>query len=367
MSFINLNLIPKEIRSKYFEEYIATTPLSIFMGDSPSNIIQTLDMPKGSGLTLTVALSGELDYTKPVIGFDQLSGNEQTLKANGDTITANLIRFADVLPGIQLQAQASPIDFYNMLKNKLQRANQKYLIKSIFDTACGSIALGGLYNVATSTPSIDRGAYAGITNPGQYPANINDGVGAMAGADYEHNGLSVEHLRLLKTMATQGGIVFERENKITPYELRTRKGFPEETYVYLMDPASYNSLVKDPVWNTYFSNGSLRSADQPSGIMGSRFRGMAEGILVYECPELAQYRVTSNGKIASWNLFCGGQAFGLAWAERPWFEMDKRDYGVIAAMAVSEIRGQKTWAFPGKQNPNVLIERGLIHSFTQIA
>ena len=101
--------------------------------------------------------------------------------------------------------------------------------------------------------------------------------------------------------------------------------------------------------------------------MGSRYRGMIEGVLIYEVPELAPYRITNNAITAAWNLFCGGQAFGLCWAQRPWFTTETKDYGVIASMAVSEIRGQKSWVFQSKQDPLKKVERGYINSFTRIA
>lgn len=371
MSFINYDLIPKQVRNKYFEEYLGTTSLSMFMGSSPSSIIQVLDMKTGEGMETTLALTGELDYTSPILDFDVLTGNEQNLTATADTIKVRLRRFADILPGVQLQKQASPIDFFNMMREKLVRANKRNLVKSIFDCALAapSDKDGGLYNRATQTPTIDRGVYAGIDDPNAYPVNINDGIAAMnTGIGHDENGMSVAHIRKLKSMAIQGGISYERENRITPYELRSRKGFAEEIYVLFIDPATYmNSLVKDPEWNQFFANGQVRSENQPNGLMGSRFRGIIEGVLIYECPELSNYRIVSGGFTAAWNLFCGGQAFGLVWGQRPWFTPETKDYGVIASMAVSEIRGQKSWVFPSKQNPALKVERGYINSFTRIA
>lgn len=366
MSFINYNLIPKEVRAEFYEEYIGLTPISTFMGSSQSSIIQILEINKGSGLTKTIPFKREIDYKNPVIGFDQLAGAEQQLTVYDDTIDVKMRRFADVLNGIALQKQATPVNLYEMLRPTLLTATKRNLVKSIFDTACADAASGGLYNPATETPSIDRAIYAGVD---EFPESINAGAAAMtAGATAAENGLSVDHIRQLKTWATQGGAAFENENKLRPYELKTREGFPEEMYVYLMDPGSYASLVRDPDWSAYFSNGQVRTSDQPSGIYGGRFRGRIEDVMIYECPELGLYRNTSAEDITmAHNLFLGAQAFGLAWGQRPWFEMEMRDFNFNAAMAVCEIRGQKVWTFPSFQNNGTRVEHGLIHSFVRIS
>jgi hypothetical protein len=101
-------------------------------------------------------------------------------------------------------------------------------------------------------------------------------------------------------------------------------------------------------------------------LSGARYRGTIEGVMIYECPELARYRVT-NTQTAAWNLFLGAQAFGLCWSKRPWFEMEQRDFNLNVAMAACEIRGQKAMMFPSFQNTANLVERGIIHSFVRTA
>ena len=352
-------LIPFEVRERYFAEYLGLSPLTIFMGTSPSDAIQTFEMKSGQGMSYRVAFRRDLNYENPVIGFDQAAGSEQLVTLYEDEVSLKLQRFVDMVMGVALVKQMTPLQVFEMLRPLLLNAQKRNMIKSLLDAATVL-----LYNKADggNGPSQNRGVYAGV----DYNASIFAGVGTMTGATYDQSGLSVAHLRKLKSMAITGGISFEVESRIRPIELKTRRGFPEEMYIYLMDTDSYISLAKDPAWKDFMYRGVIQNNDQPEGLSGSRYRGMVEGVMVYECPELSRYRITNDAKVASWNLFLGAQALAICWGKRPWFEMENRDFNLNKAMAVCEIRGQKALQFPSFQDPTKLVEKGIIHSFTQI-
>jgi hypothetical protein len=358
-------LIPYKVRAKYFEEYLGLTPLTVFMGSSSEDAIQVFETQNGDGLSYRVGFRKDINYQNPIIGFDQAAGSEQEVTIYMDEIKLNLLRFVDVLMGVPIVRKSTPIDVYDSLKPLLLNAQRRNLIKSILDSACGKLNDGGLYNSGNggTGPTADRAIYNGHN----HNASIFTAVGGMNGAaDYSHAGLSVSHIRALKSLAVRGGLTLEAESRIKPIQLKNKRGFPEEIYVYLMDPDSYVSLAADPAWTNFMYRGVIQNNDQPEGISGARYRGMIEGVMIYECPELARYRVT-NTQVAAWNLFIGAQAFGLCWAQRPWFEIENRDFNLNAAMAVCEIRGQKAFVFPSFQNPNNKVERGIIHSFVRIA
>ena len=353
-------LIPVKIRTDYFEEYIGLTPLFVFMGTGPSEAIQTFEINAGEGGSYRLPLKREIDYKNPIRGYNQAVGNEQQLIVYEDELKYDILRFPMELQGKPLVKIETPLDLYGALRPSLINAQKRNLIYSILNAGTSN-----LYNSANggNGPKEDRAVYAGAA----YNASIYTACDAMAGATYDANGLSVAHLRKLKSMAITGGTVFEREAKIRPVELTTRKGFPVETYVYLMDTDSYISLSKDPEWKDFVYRGVIQTNDQPEGLSGARYRGTVEGIMVYECPELAEHRVaTSANKVSAWNLFLGAQAFGVLWAKRPWFVTDGRDFGFNVAMSACEIRGEKALMFPSFQNPAETIERGIIHSFVQL-
>jgi Protein of unknown function (DUF4043) len=363
------DVIPYKVKSEYFQEYIGGTPLIKFMGSTAFDPIQLFDMNSGDGSSFRVTLKKNLDYQNPVMGFDVLAGSEQEIQFYSDIINIDQRRFADKLTGVSLVKQVTPIKVYDALKPSLMDVQQQNLTKSVFDSACASPAQGGLYTVgnvgaAGNGPQEDRVLYAGTA----YNAAIYTTVGNMGNATYDAAGLSVKAIRQAKTMAVQGGTVYEREPKIKPAKVMTKHGFPEEKYILLIDPNSYLSLITDPAWSQFVYRGMIDGKSQPEALSGSRFRGEVEGVEVYECPELIRYRVTGAGpKVAAWNLFMGAQAFGVVWAKRPWFSMEQRDYGNITGMAVAEIRGQKAFQFQSYANAANKIERGIIHLFSRIS
>lgn len=354
------NLIPVKIRESYFEEYIGLTPLTSFMGTSPQSAIQVFEIKSGEGTSYRVSSRNELDYENPIMGFNQASGAEQQVEILYDEIRIDLRRFVDQLMGTTLVKQMTPIDVYNTLRPLLLNVTRRNLVKSMLDAATID-----LYIPAVNGPSENRCVYAGA----KHSAKITEAVKDMTGATPDKNGLSVDHIRELKRLAVSGGTKYEIEAKIRPVEIKTKKGFPEELYVYLIDTNSYQSLVKDPAWDKFVYRGVIQGDNQPEGLSGARYRGMVEGVMIYECPELARYRVkgSTGNNIASWNLFLGAQALGIVWAKRPWFEMEHRDFNLNVAMAVCEMRGQKALCFASRQDKNKVIEKGLIHSFVQIA
>ena len=102
--------------------------------------------------------------------------------------------------------------------------------------------------------------------------------------------------------------------------------------------------------------------------MGSFYKGQIDNILLYEVPELGKFqkKSTNGAKTASWNLFCGAQAFGLVWHKEPWFTQEFTNHNTIVEMAINEMRGQKSLMFPSYRDESVLVENGIIHHIVQI-
>lgn len=347
----NAGLIPFKIRNQYFEEYLGLTPLTVFMGTSPNDAIQIFEMNNGDGMSYRVGFRKELDYSSPIIGFNQAAGSEQQVTIYSDEIRLELLRFADSLMGVPFVRKMTPIDVFEALRPLLINAQQRYLIDSIIRAATTDIH-----------PDTDAGKFNGhrCLAGGVTFANTN---GKKISEITPTENLTVNHIRKLKNMAVQGGATYEAESRIKPITLRTRRGFPEELYLYLIDPETYTDLVKDTNWSQFVYRGVIQGEDQPEGISGSRYRGMVEGVLIYECPELSKIRPAAT---KGWNLFLGAQAMGLCWSRRPWFEMESRDFNLNQAMAVCEIRGQKAFQYPSFVDVTKFAERGIIHSLVKI-
>jgi len=358
----DVNLIPVDVRAQYFTEQLLESPLSLFMGDSPDSVIQVLNIKNGSGTSTDFAFSKNIDYKNPVIGYGQITGSGQTMKFFTDRITVQQQALADRLYGLELTSLTTPIDVYNRMKPLLQTAHQQNITYSLFKSATID-----MYNIAAggNGPVQNRALYGGLE--ASYNASINAGVAALpAPTAAGQGGITVAGIRLMRDKAIYGGTSFESEKRITPYMLKTEEGFASPYYVYFMDTPSYTSLQLDPAWSLYSSRGFKEMANQPTALSGSFFKGQIDNILIYEVPELGNFQITAGGQTASWNLFCGAQAFGLVWHKEPWFTQEWSNHRTVVEQAVIEIRGQKSIMFPSFSNPATLVENGIIHNFVRI-
>ena len=352
-------LIPVEVRDKFFEENLLSSPLEPFMGTGPLSVIQMFEKSPGTGLSLTYGFSRNLDYTNVIYDYDQISGKGQQLKFYEDTITARQQAIPDVFKGIQLEKFKTPIDVFNQLKPKLELAHKQNLTWSIFKSG----TTGSYPDRTANGPSSDRVRYEGVA----WNASIDAAVGAMAGTAYNQSGLNVKAIKRMRDAAIYGGANFEEEKRISPFMVEKNKSFPSPYYVYFMDTPSYQALEDDPQWNQYYFRGMKESSDQPSALSGAFYKGRIDNVMIYEVPELGKFHVTAGGNTASWNLFCGAQAFSVLWCKHPWFFHEYSNMGTIIEMAMLEIRGQKSIKFPSFKNEAINIENGIIHHFVQIA
>lgn len=375
-------LIPVEIEDQYFSEYIGLSPLSKFFGysnakgDSPGSVIIVSEMMAGHGDRKRVSFKRSIGFENPKKGYDQLRGSEKQVVTVEDEVLIEQLRDAVILYGVDFVKQITPIDVFNQQKPSLLEANQRLLIKNVLDVATrGDANLPGpYYNVDETKPSYDRIIVAGYApNRATYNglAGLTTALNNFGAATYNASGLSINMIRQLKSYAVNGGALDELnpEPKLRPTGLKTKEGFPEEKYVMFIDPMAYTSLANDPDWKQFAFQGMVRAATQAEFISGARFRGEVEGVMIYEFPELGNYRTVSQDedKMAAWNLFMGAQAFSLVWGSRIKFNTEWIDYNQNFGLAYSEIRGQKALMFPSDQVAGTQVEHGIIHAFTRIA
>lgn len=357
-------LIPYEVRADYFKEVLLTTNLSRYMGKNPLNVIQIDSKDLGSGSTLAIPFSPEIDYKNPIRGnFAQLSGKGEKIRFYEDTVTVAKQGFVDGLMGIQFMKLDTPIDIFNALKPKLITAHQQNIVYDLLQSATT-----GLYtNLAASGPTANRVIYGAKAYPGN--GFIQTGIDSMTGGSaYNQDGLSVDSIRKLRDYAMLGGATFGAEKRVGPTSLTTREGGWVANWIYFMDTVSFRSLCADPKWQGYWFRGTIEGGSQPSGISGAFYKGNIDGVMIYEVPELGdfQQKSTDLAVTVSWNMLVGAQAFFLLWGKQPWFTVEYSNHGNDVEMGQQEIRGQKALMFPAKNNPNVLVENGIIHHFVSI-
>jgi hypothetical protein len=362
---LDQNLIPVEVRAKYYEEVLLVTDLRHYMGANPMSAIQVAYKKMGSGDTYTVPFSKEIDYKNPVTGnFSQISGTGQVLDFYSDTLTVQFQSLVDKIQAIQFMQLDTPVEVFDALKPKLINAHTRNIVYQLLKSGTTQ----AYPNLATSGPVASRAIYGSQAYPGN--GFIQTGINSMtAGTAYNQDGLSVAGIRQLRDYAIYGGTSFEFEKRISPAMLTVEKGGWVPTYIYLMDTPSYTALTQDPDWKGYFTRGTIESTiNQPSGLKGAFFKGMIDNVEIYECPELGNFQQNSTDDTitVSWNLFMGAQAFLMTWGELPWFFIEYSNMHTVAEMAMMEIRGQKSLKFPSFNNPAVTVENGLIHHFVSI-
>lgn len=362
----DINLIPQEVRNKYFLEVLMQTNLNRFMGSQETSMIQIVRKEKGTGLTSTFALAKDIDYKLEGSGYDQISGKGQELKFYEDPINIDLKWHVDKLQGTQLVGLTTPLDIYGRLKPALVRAHAQNLNFRILES--GTFGTYGT-NFAAG-PVADRVMYG---TSGTYNASMIVAADALAGNTAANGGTSVASIMALRDMAVNGGTSYAANKKLTPYMLKSNEGSPDPYWVYMMSTAAFNAgLREDDDWEKFVYRGTIESANQPSRIKGSFFKGQIENVLIYEVPELGDFKLGTDQGFArdnAWNLFCGAQAFGVMWHGSPWFAQEVTNMGTCIEMARLEFRGQKSIKFPSYRTSDagVSIENGIIHHITRLA
>lgn len=367
-NYYDKSLVPVSVRKNYLTENLLSFNLAPFMGASPTDMIQVVYNQDGHGPSTNFTLLRELDYKIELTDYDQFSGKGAPIKMYTDTLNVGLKVVPVGLQGLQLTKMMTPVDVYSEAKPLLQRAHKRRILFQLLKAATTDL----YSNTATQTPTSNRIAAAGPNSTIMAAqANINAYVAAqVTGTAYNQNGLNVVYIRQLRDMAVNGGRTFEQEKRITPIEVGTRDNQVVPTYVLFISTTAYQALQQDPLWNQYYFRGTIESQYQPSGLVGGFAKGKIDDVLIYEVPELGNFQVTSGGFTSAWCLFCGAQAFGLAFNGMPWFNEERWNHGTNAEWAILELRGQKALMFPSYANDSAtgpLVENGIIHSFVRIA
>jgi hypothetical protein len=388
---ISGGLFPFKVNAEFFREWIQITPFWNLMGTEMDRPIVRHQATRGNGFQYRVPKMNALDYTKPVINFDQVSGSGQYQSVDYDSVNLQGYSFAVPIKGIELLALGTPISLPESVRPQLieacqQNFNMSLLNSAMFNYLMPTDPTGG-YRPATQLSSYDRTVLAGKTPT---RATYNGYAGLTTawnsftdGITYLQNGLSAKHLLNLKAMAVRGGnsngAVFVNgriEDAVRPAYMKTKGGWPLNEYIYLCNTESYTQLLQDPMYfQATTTRGVVVSSDQPESITGADYKGKYEGIHIYEIKDLSKYISLSldGARRVGWELFIGGGAFSVGWDREPWIVMKDNVIDMAREYASHEIRGQKALVFPAKQASTVAIsakvagvEQGIIHSFVLI-
>lgn len=390
---ISQGLFPFAISKQMFKESVQLTPLFNLMGNEITRPIVKHPVPAGAGYQYRVPKMNALDFTKPVKNFNQVSGSGQYQTVDYDSVNLDGSSFLVDIKGRELLSTGTPIMLPDYVRAQLIEACQQNLNKCILDAAMFNytdpLDSSAGYIPATQMPSYDRVVLAGATNNLVTRATYNAYAGVTAACDamvtgttYLQNGLSAKHLLKLKTMAVRGGnsdgAVMANgriEDMVRPAYIKTKGGWQVNEYLYFCNSESYTQLLQDPMYfQSTVSRGTVSSAEQPQSISGALYKGMYEGIHIYEVKDLSNYIFTSVGnKTIGWELFIGAGAWSLGWSKEPWHAFKEDVTNMTVEYTTHEIRGQKALKFKAKQtstlavaNTQGVVEQGIIHSFVRL-
>lgn len=395
---ISSGLFPKHVSAKLFKQYIQLFPLINFMGMEETRPIAIHRMKRGEGWAYTVGKLNAMDYTKPVLNFDQVSGTAKDITIDEFTVQCRKQAFLREIKGRDLLELGTPVDLPATVRPQLIEACQRNLLKSLLDTAMfdwlSPLGHGG-YDINTQLPSYDRVVMGGVNNGGTAAqdgadrtayynkANLKTAWNSLpTGAAFNEGGLSAKHLLKLKAIATSGGysggatyVNGDIEDKLRPAYMKSYKGAPINEYIYFCTTDSIAKLYEDPMFfQSTVARGTVISPDQPDIITGGTYHGKFNGIHIYEVEELSRYMSFSQtgDKKVAWELFIGAGAWTLGWFKEPWITLRDNPTDSIQEYTSHEIRGQETIKFKAKQptalayNANMLVEQGIIHSFVRV-
>jgi hypothetical protein len=394
---INQGLFPAAVNAEFFRQYIQLTPLWNLMGEEFNRPIVRHKMKAGEGWQYTVGKLDALDFTKPVLNFDQVSGSGQRPNVESCPVQCNKISFLRDMVGRDLLELGTPLNIPDTIRPQLIEVCQRNFNKCILDSAMFDYMdptnTAGGYNPATQKPSYDRVALAGIHPGGSATQDDTDrqdyylfaGIktawnNMSTGTAYNQNGLSADHLLKLKALAGDGGYaggaVYNKgtiEDAIRPAYLKSRGGWPINEYIYLANTASLAQLYKDPQFNqSTISRGTVISADQPEAISGADYIGKFYGIHIYEVRDLSRYiSYSANGNYRiAWELFIGAGAWSAGWFKEPYITYKNDVTNSLEEFTSHEIRGERALKFKAKQprtiDKGILVEQGIIHSFVRL-
>lgn len=388
---ISQGAFPFKVSQEFTKEYIQTAPLvSAFGGKEYTRPIYIHTIKPGEGVQFRVPFLDALDYTNPVLNFNQVSSASQTQSVSVCPVDINSYSFPLKLVGTEIVPFATPLDMPSQVRPQLMELVSRSLCKMILDGATydplnRQKQYTPYQDLETKKPSFDRVAFAGYTfERDQYRtvAGIKEALNYMdQGTTYDKNGLSTEFLLKLRRMAIDGGVQEGSvkvnntiETRIRPAFVRTKAGFPDNKWLFLCSPAAVESLLKDPVYiQTTSGRGTVVSEEQPQAVSGASYRGTYEGIMIYEVDELSNYDVTSenNGTLAAWCMLVGGGAWSLGWAKNPWIAFKNDPINMVQEFTTHEMRGHRSLILPSRQfkatgigSPEV--EQGIIHAFVRI-
>ena len=327
-------------KEDFLRETVRDTGFKAYMGESSSDIIQTIGDLKSSGYTIRVPLLGRLQATG-VAGSTALSGAEEVFDQYYQDITweyyRNAVKFSKKeleKSAVELRGAARP-----SLKEWVSELIKYQLITSFHKTS-GTTAFSAATAAEKNTfavNNVDRILF-GATEA-NYSATHLTGLGTV---DNTADKLTTGQASLARFMARNA------RPMIKPYKTGTQG---REYYVMFCHPLCFRDLKQDTVMTA--ANRDARPRDVDANPLFQDGDLVWDGIIFREIPEFYRARqgtgtnndthLTSVGASSinvGANFLCGAQAIGFVNKQMPLpTTLENKDYGFFEGHGVEVAHG----------------------------
>jgi N4-gp56 family major capsid protein len=307
---------------RYFTEYLSKNWFKQFMGTGSSKMIQVKeDLTKKPGDAVTFSLVNRLTGTAKGAS-DTLEGAEEDAILRSFLVRVR--EYAHAVRFKKFEAQKTAIDLRQAHKDVLMDWNMELDRDNIIE-AMMSIN-GTAYASADATA---RNAWL-VDNAdrvlfGKLKSNAVSGVHATALAtiDNTDDKLTPEAISLMKRIAINAN------PKIRPFKARSSIG-DTDAYVLFAHPLHVRDLGLNSTFVAANREARNRGMDNPL-FTGADY--MWENVAIYTIEDIPL--VSSTVQVAP-AFFCGAQALGIAWAQRPQTVEEEFDYKRNVGLAVKQ-------------------------------
>lgn len=270
-----------------------------------------------------------------VTGASTLKGNEEDLVFYDQKITVDTLRHAVILRG-EMSEKRVAFDLRNQAREALvDWANDKMrdgIITALTDTSVGRAQTRYLYGATDANWDATHAT-------------------ALANVDATNDKLTTDVISKAKRKA-----MLEGTHKVRPFTIKNGNRV-EEVFVMFAHPYAVRDLLDDQSFkdvNTHIPN----SFGESVLVHGQRYKGMWDGVMIYECEEMPIDAGAGASSIdVAHNILCGAQAVAIAWGKRTNYKEDVDDYGHENGFAIDEIRGIEKLVFNS-------IDHGVVNVFT---
>lgn len=337
--------------TKYATEYVAQSGLLPFMSSADNAIIRVNTDLANKGDLVHIPYIASLKGAG-VRGGATLEGGEEALLNYSTGIRVTHVRNAVMLP--ENETFKSEIDYANVARSGLKNWSAEELRDDLLSAMQHVPIAGG--NDSDGTPIEDSYKTVAAATTGEKNAYLTANYDRLmfGGAQAATSGtaFATAMATIDSTKTLNADTVSDAKNlaetsatfRITPY--MTKNG--EKWYVMFVGARGFKQLRKDT--RIEAANREARPREVENNPLFTGGDLVWDGVIIKKIPELAGLgALGASGAAVDGAYLCGSNALGVAFARKPTFRTQPKDYDHKVGVGITEIRGQSKMSAAGVQ------------------